>query len=92
MALNFFNWLQLVGIFGEVAVAGLGFGIGARSKSSSGWLIGASFFLYALYDFIQLGRALSTWLLDVPDVAISIIYFVAVVLMVIGAWIIYKAL
>jgi hypothetical protein len=84
--------MQLIGIFGELVVAALGVGIAMRSKLSAGWLIGVSFLLYALYDFIQLGRALGTWAIDIPPLVISVVYFAAVVLMVIGAWKIYRAL
>ena len=90
--LSLLDWIQLIGIFGEVIVAGLGIGIGMRSKSSAGWLIGLSFLLYALYDFIQLGRTLGTWAIEVPAIVISVVYFVAVVLIVAGAWKIYRAL
>lgn len=85
-------WMQMMGIFGEVVIAGLGIGIGLRSKSNAGWFIGASFVFYALYDFIQMGQMLGTWATYVAPGIISLIYLAAVVLMLFGAWTVYKAL
>jgi hypothetical protein len=90
--LDLLAWMQLIGIFGEIVVAGLGVGIGMRSKSSAGWLIGLSFLLYAVYDFIQLGRTLGTWTVGVSALLISVDYLAAVIFIVWGAWKIYRAL
>ncbi|VVB81584.1 Uncharacterised protein [uncultured archaeon] len=90
--LDLLFWMQLLGILGEVLIAGLGVGIAFRSKSSVGWFMGLSFLLYALYDFIQLGRAIGSWAIDLSPYIIGIVYFIAVITMVISAWKIYKAL
>ena len=92
MALGILDWLQLFGIFGEVIIAGIGIAIGMRSRSWAGWYIGISFALYAMYDFIQLGRTLKIWAVNMPLITISLIYLVAVVFMVLGIWKIYRAL
>jgi hypothetical protein len=90
--LDFLFWLQILGIAGEVLISGLGVGIAMRSKSSVGWYMGASFLLYALYDFIQLGRAVGGWAIELTPMVIELVYFAAVITMVIAAWKIYKAL
>jgi len=84
--------LQILGILGEVTIGGIGVAIYQRTKSKAGLLMGSSFFLYAIYDFVQLGRTLGTWSTTLHPFLIAIEYFIAVMLMLAGIWLLYRAL
>ncbi|GEM_PF-4245278 len=83
--------LQVSGIIVEMLITGFGVAIGLRSKSSIGWLIGSSFFLYAVYDFIKLDVNFTFWA-AIPPIAVAILFLASAIFTLIAVFKLYNAL
>jgi hypothetical protein len=77
-------YLQPVSIAIEVAICGIGLGIGIMTKRTSGWLIALTFAIYVAYDISAFtGTGLSAN-------ASSVIFLIASISMLIAVWILFS--
>lgn len=80
----FSEFLQIIAILLEVAVAVIAVVMATRQKKSYGWCIAVTFFLFVFFD---IGRLFS---LPIPDAYHALIFLVACGFMLYGVWLMYR--
>jgi hypothetical protein len=80
----FSDFLQIIAVLLEGAVAVIAVVIATRQKKYYGWCIAVTFGLFVLFD---IGRLFS---LPLPDAAHSLIFLVACGSMLYGVWLMYE--
>ena len=80
----FSDFLQIIAVLLEVAVAVIALVIATRNRKTYGWCIAVTFGLFVLFD---IGRIFA---LPVPDTAHALIFLVACVSMLYAMWLVYE--
>ena len=80
----FSDFLQIVAVALEVAVAVIAIVIATRYRKSYGWCIAVTFGLFVLFD---IGRLVA---LPVSEAAHALVFLVACGSMLFGVWLMYK--